>query len=136
VRSRRAALLAVPALALALTPVHADAAAYRWKGIVYIGGGVLQICKIPTTDTGPWKVKVRVNARQATTRLKGEASAYKNGSRIGTPWESAWIYPGDVSGIGTVKLPRGSAYGFQGIVRTGTGGGGASSIRARDIPRC
>jgi len=103
---------AAAALVLTLT-VPAGAAQARgndWTRVTTLDHARLQACRDATTKDGPWKIRLRVNAKRATTAVKASAEAQKQGEQVGRTWRSGWIRPGQVSTIGTVRLPRGSAY--------------------------
>jgi hypothetical protein len=121
----RAAALAAITLALATPLASAHAAQGRnWKTLSEIDGGKVQACKVATTKTGPWKIKLRVDATDATTRVNGSAFVTK-GDKTVDHWKSGWIAKGHGSDVGTVKLPRGSAYSFgAGIAVSQAGNGG------------
>jgi hypothetical protein len=88
----------------------ADAASSDWMTVTKLAGARLQACKVATTKDGPWKVKLRVNARKATRSVRGSAQVLKGSRTVGSPWQTAWISPGEVSRVGSVRMPRGSAY--------------------------
>ena len=132
---RRSALLVLPALALSLTPVHADAAAYSWKTLTSMNGGKVQACRIPTAAPNPYKVRFRVNAVKATTKVQGMVRRYHGATTLSGGWTSAYIRPGNVSGVAVVSLPRGAGYTYSVGINTGQAGNGGS-FRAADIPRC
>ena len=71
---RAAAVAALTTLALAGSVVNAQAAGRDWKTLATTAGGKIQACKVATTDSGPWKIKLRVDARKATSQVKGSAS--------------------------------------------------------------
>ena len=132
---RRSALVVLPTLALSLTPVHADAAAYSWKTLTAINGGKVQACRVPTASTDPWKFRFRVNAVKATSKVQGIVTRYKGQTQLAGGWTSAYIRPGNVSDVAIVKLPRGSAYSLGVGINTGQAGNGLQ-VRAADVPRC
>jgi hypothetical protein len=112
----------------------AHAQARHWKTLSSIDGGKIQACKVATTKTGPWKIKLRVDASRATTKVNGSAYVTKNDKNV-DHWKSGWVSKGHLSGIGTVKLPRGSAYGFNaGIGASQAGNGG--SFKPGQIRAC
>ena len=94
----------------------------------------MQACKVPTTATGPWKVKLRLNGSGASQKLRGSATVVKGTHATAQTWSSGWVAKGDVSPIGTVKLTRGSAYSLVvGLSASEAGNGGsftAGQIRA------
>lgn len=134
---RRAALVTLPALALSLTPVHADAQqrAYNWDNVVSMNRGHVQACRVPVPSTEPWKFRFRVNATRATSKLQGAAMRYRGDTQLAGGWKSAYITPGHVSAVAIVRLPRGSAYSLGVSINSGQAGGGGS-VKPTDIPRC
>jgi len=128
---------AAAALALTLT-VPAGAAQARgndWTRVTTLDHAKLQACKEATTKDGPWKIRLRVNAKRATTAVKASADAQKQGEQVGRSWRSGWIHPGEVSAIGTVRLPRGTAYALETQLESHSSGVGiAGSVRS--IGRC
>jgi hypothetical protein len=100
-----------------------------------INNGTVQACKVPTTSTGPWKIKLRVDARRATGKVQGLARPYKSGKELNAGWTSAYVRPGNVSTVAVVKLPRGAAYSMMIGINTGQAGNGGS-FKAADFPRC
>ncbi len=131
----RAASIAALALVVTGPALSADAAGNHWKNLATTAGGKVQACKVATTDTGPWKVKLRVDASKATTRVNGSAWVTKDGDNTGAKWKSGWVAKGHVSDVGTVKLPRGKAYELNaGIGTSAMGNGGTFS--AGDIRAC
>jgi hypothetical protein len=97
-------------------------------------GGKIQACKIATSDTGPWKIKLRVDASNAKTRVDGSAYVTKNDKNV-DHWKSGWVATGHVSAIGSVRLPRGSDYGFNAGIGTGQAGNGGT-FRPGQIKTC
>jgi hypothetical protein len=132
---RRTALLVLPAVALSLTGVSADAAAYSWKTLTTTNGGKVQACRVPTAASDPFKLRFRVNAVRATTKVQGSAARYRGNTRLAGGWTSAYIRPGHVSEVAIVRLPRGAAYYLSVGINTGQSGNGGT-VRAADIPRC
>jgi hypothetical protein len=132
---RRTALLVLPTVALSLTTVHADAAAYSWKTLTATNGGKVQACRVPTSSTDPYKFRFRVNANQATTKVQGMARRYKGATQLAGGWTSAYIRPGHVSDVAVVRLPRGAAYNLSVGINTGQSGNGGT-FKAADVPRC
>ncbi len=96
-------------VAVSLSAGAANAASKNWMTVTKDAGARLQACKVATTD-GPWKVKLRVNATNATTWVRGSAQVMKGSRTVGAPWKTARISAGDVSRVGSVRMPRGSAY--------------------------
>jgi hypothetical protein len=132
----RALAVSAAALAVALTgpALSAHAAGPNWKTLVTFDGAKIQACKVPTTQTGPWKVKLRVDATRATTRVSGAGYVMK-GSRTLDSWKSGWVTRGHLSGVGTVRLPQGSKY----TLNAGLGGGQSGdggTFTHKQIPHC
>ena len=133
--SRGAAVAALTAVALTASPLSADAAGRTWRTLSTYDGGKIQACKIATTDTGPWKIKLRVDATKAKEKVRGSAVVTENDAAEGAPWKSGWVAKGEISDVGTVKLPRGRAYALgAGIGGVNAGNGG--SFKAGDIRGC
>ncbi len=131
----RAVTATALSLALCSPALSAHAQGNSWKALVTFEGGRVQACKVPTTATGPWKVKVRLNGSKASQKLRGSATTFKGTDATAQTWASGWVARGDVSSIGTVKLRRGSAYSLSVSLsesQAGTGG----SFKARQIPAC
>ena len=131
----RAAALSALALVLTGTGLSAQAAGNHWKTLTTMDGGKVQACKVATTKTGPWKVKLRVDATKAHSKLKGSAFVTKDGNPTKAHWKSGGVAPGDISKIGTVKLPRGSAYHLGAGLSTGQAGNGGD-FKAGQIRGC
>jgi hypothetical protein len=124
--------LAAPAVA---AQASADHRGTSWRALVTMDGGKVQACKVATTTTGPWKVKLRVNASSATTKLRGSATVFKGSHATAQTWSSGWVAKGHVSDVGTVKLTRGSAYSLSvGLSASQAGTGG--TFTAGDIVHC
>ena len=132
---RRSATIAALALVLTGPALSADAATTNWKTLVPFDGAKLQACKVSTTATGPWKVKLRVDASKATGKVRGGGQVLKNGKPTPQSWDSRWVQKGAVSSVGTVHLTRGSAFTLSaGIGGTQAGNGG--EFKAAKIPLC
>jgi len=131
----RAASIAALALVVTGPILSADAAGNHWKTMATTAGGKIQACKVATTDTGPWKVRLRVDARNATTRVNGTAWVTKDGADTAAKWKSGWVAKGHVSRVGTVKLPRGKAYALNAGIGTSAMGNGGS-FTARQLRAC
>jgi hypothetical protein len=132
----RALALTATALTVVLTgpALSAHAAGPNWKTLVTFEGAKIQACKVPTTATGPWKVKLRVNATNASTRVQGAGYAIK-GSKTLDSWRSGWVARGHLSAVGAVKLPQGPTS----TLNAGLGGGQSGdggSFSNKQIPRC
>ncbi len=134
--SSRAAAVAAGALAVVLTgpAFTAHAGALHFKTLVTFEGAKIQACKVPTTANGPWKIKVRVDATKATTRVQGSAYAVKGQKNLDT-WRSGWLTRGHVSKVGVVKLPQGKAYSLNAGLGGGQSGDGGS-FASKQIPHC
>jgi hypothetical protein len=132
----RAVAVAATALTVALTgpALSAHAAGYNWKTLATSAGGKIQACKVPTTATGPWKVRLRVDASRATTRVQGSGYVMK-GSKTIDSWKSGWVTKGHYSTIGVVKLPRGKDYSLSAGIGTANMGNGGT-FRPGDIRAC
>ena len=132
----RAAAVAALALTLSAPALGAaQASGNQWKTLATVAGGKIQACKVATTETGPWKVKLRVDARRATTAVNGSAFVTKNQTDTAQHWKSGFIGKGKVSDTGVVKLARGKAYDLGAGIGTHNMGNGGS-FRAGQIPHC
>jgi len=132
----RAAAVAALALTLSAPALGAaQASGNNWKTLASVAGGKIQVCKVATTDTGPWKVKLRVDARRATTAVNGSAFVTKNEQNTDQHWKSGFIAKGRVSPTGVVKLTRGKAFALGAGIGTHNMGDGGS-FRAGQIPHC
>ncbi len=118
----RAAAAVVFALALASPAGAAHARSIDWTTVTSLAHARLQACKEPTTKDGPWKIRVRVNARHATKTVHASAMVEKNGEQIGDQWKSGRVHPGEVSKVGLLKMPRGAAYTLDLQLVTGSSG--------------
>jgi hypothetical protein len=113
----------------------AQAADTSWKTLVTISGAKIQACKVPETSTGPWTIKLRVDATKASGRVSGAAYITKNGEATDKMWKSGWVSAGHMSALGKVKLPANEKYAMDaGIGTSGMGDGG--TFAASDLPRC
>ena len=121
----RATALAALTLALVAPAAGAHAQGNHWKTLAAMEGGKVQACKVATTKTGPWKIKLRVDASNAKVRVNGSAYVTKDTKTI-DHWKSGWVAKGHVSQVGTVKLPRGSAYSLNAGIGTGQAGNGGT----------
>jgi hypothetical protein len=121
----RATAVTALTLALAAPAVGAQAQGNHWKTLSAMEGGKIQACKIATTKTGPWKIKLRVDASSAKARISGSAYVMKDTKTI-DHWKSGWVAKGHVSDVGTVKLPRGAEYSLNAGISTGQAGNGGS----------
>jgi hypothetical protein len=130
----RATALTALTLALVAPAVGAQAQGNHWKTLTAMEGGKIQACKMATTKTGPWKIKLRVDASTAKVRVSGSAYVAKGTKNI-DHWKSGWVAKGQVSDVGTVKLPRGSAYTLNAGISTGQAGNGGS-FRPGQIKAC
>ena len=136
---RRAAIGALAALTIVLAgpALGADAAQrpHHFQTLASINGAKVQACRIPTAVTRPVTIKLRVDARKATSRVSGVGSATHNGNRIGQGWTSGWVRRGHLSTVGTVRVPRGTTYALDAGIGTGAMGNGGS-FAARSIRTC
>ena len=98
-------------------------------------GGKIQACKLATTDTGPWKVKLRVDARHASAHVNGSAFVTKDGTATGSKWKSGWVAKGHLSSVGTVRLPRGTSFELNAGIGTDNMGNGGT-FKAGAIRPC
>jgi opacity protein-like surface antigen len=106
-----AAAAAALAVTLSATASAADAPARDWATMTRVAHAKLQACKEVTTPGGPWRIRLRVNATAATSMVRGSAEVRnQRGDRVGQKWRSGRVHPGDVSNIGSLRLPRGSAF--------------------------
>ena len=131
----RAAAAAALVVGLSLPAGAADARANHWTTVVNLHGAKVQACKVPTTKHGPWKIKVRVDARKATTAVRGAAEVDKGDHVVAGPWKPHRLQPGAMSKVHTMRMPRGPAYTFQGGLET-AGVGVASAGPASGISHC
>ena len=128
---------AAAALTLALTgpAASADARANHWTTVIKLHRAKFQACKVPTTQHGPWKIRFRVDARRATTSVRGKGEVDKGQQVVDGPRRTGLLQPGDVSGTHTLRMPRGSAFTFQAALDSDTTGV-ASAGSASGISRC
>jgi hypothetical protein len=131
-RAVTVAALALSLSAPALGAAHASG--NHWKTLSTIEGGKIQACKVATTKTGPWKIKLRVDATRATSRVSGAAYVMK-GTDTKAHWKSGWVAKHHISKAGSVKLPRGKDYTLNAGVGTGAMGNGGT-FTARQIRGC
>src|SRR5690242_20028108 len=102
---------AVAAAAVAVTVPSfgaAQAAPNDWKTMSTFDGAKIQACKVEA-KSGAWKVKLRVDARKARSKVSGTGYVFKGDETLAT-WRSGWVRKGNVSTVGTLALPRGAAY--------------------------
>ncbi len=127
----------VVALAAALTgpALGASADAPHWKTLASISGGKIQGCKVPVTSTGPWKIKLRVDATHASGRVSGVGYITKNDQLTAKQWKSGWVARGAVSSVGLLKLPADAKYALSAGIGTGAMGNGGT-FAADDLPHC
>jgi hypothetical protein len=123
--ARAVAVTAVAALVTVPSLGAAQASGNTWKTLSTFNGAKIQACKVATTKDGPWKVKLRVDARGAGSKVNGSAYVTKGSDNV-DQWKSGWVTKGDVSAIGTVKLPRGSAYALNAGIATANAGNGGT----------
>src|SRR3954451_8254602 len=100
----------------------AEAGTPHWKTMVSVSGGKLQMCKEPTTRTGPWKVRVRVDGSHATRKVYAIAQVYKNKSKALDTFDAGPVTPGQLSDTGVIDLPRGQNYAVTGDIGDNTSG--------------
>ncbi len=131
----RAAAAAALALLVTGPALSADAAGTNFKTLAKSAGGKIQACKVKTPDGGPWKVKVRVDATGASTRVNGRAFVTKDGAATPQKWKSGWVTKGHVSDVGTVKLQPGRHYVLTATIGTDDMGTGAT-FAAGDLRGC
>ena len=131
----RAAAAAALALLVTGTALSADAAGNNFKTLSTTVGGKIQACKVATTDTGPWKVKLRVDAQHASAHVNGSAFVTNDGKATGSKWRSGWVAKGHVSAVGTVRLPRGKAFELNAGIGTDNMGNGGT-FKAGNIRAC
>lgn len=112
----RAAAVAVLAVAMSLPLAEAGAAPARsrhWTTVATVAHGKVQACKHATSTGSAWRIRLRVDGTDATKLLRGSAKVEKQGGqRVGRPWNSGRVKPGQISKVGGVRLPRGSGYEF------------------------
>lgn len=131
----RAAATAALTLALTGPALAAHAGGNNWKTLSTVSGGKIQACKIATTHTGPWKIKLRVDASHATTRVEGTAFVTKDGKSTKQKWRSGWVGKHHISSVGTVKLQRGKAFVLNAGIGAGQMGNGGT-FKAAQIRGC
>ncbi|WP_183095921.1 hypothetical protein [Nocardioides stalactiti] len=108
-----------------------------WTTIETFEGAKQQACKVAINDGTAWRIFNRLDARRLSD---GRVAATLTATRSGEPvadrsWASDWVRHGNVSDVGSFKIPRGarwaltmSVYGDQ----SGTGG----ELSAASIDRC
>ena len=126
----RAVTVTALTVAMAGPALAANASGNDWKTMATSAGGKVQACKVATTATGPWKVRLRVDATHATTRVQGSGYVMR-GSKTLDAWKSGWVTKGHVSAIGTVKLPRGNDYSLSAGIGTAIMGDGGSFVASQ-----
>jgi hypothetical protein len=130
----RVAAVAAVAVCVSVPFGAAQASGNNWKTLSTFNGGKIQACKVATTKTGPWKVKLRVDAQGAKSKVNGSAYVTKGADQV-DQWKSGWVAKSHVSAVGTVKLPRGSAYALNAGIATANAGNGGT-ITAGKLPHC
>jgi hypothetical protein len=131
----RAAATAALTLALTGPALAAGASGNHWKTLATTAGGKIQACKVATTETGPWKVKLRVDASHATGKVRGTAMVTDGGAPTNQKWKSGWVAKGHISSIGNVKLKRGKTFELNAGIGTANMGNGGS-FQARQLRGC
>jgi len=131
----RAAATAALALLVTGPALSADAAGLHFKTLSSTVGGKIEACKLATTDTGPWKVKLRVDASQAKAHVNGNAWVTEDNVKTGQKWKSGWVAKGHVSDVGTVRLPRGKQFVLNAGIGTDNMGNGGT-FTAGDLRGC
>jgi hypothetical protein len=134
--SRAAAAVAALSIVVVAPLSGAHASGLNWKTKVVVSGAKLQLCKAETTKSGPYKVHVRVDASHASGPVTGIATIYKKDKATQEKWATkGYIKPGNISDVGTIKLPQDSNYSVSAGMGAGQMGDGGTFV-AKQIPHC
>lgn len=109
--------------ALLSVPTSAQAA-QNWEGMLWMHGGVTQVCKQPAV--GGWTIKVRMDNRKGNHMHRGSI-----GNRAGK-WVSVQAGAGNVSKVKTLFTTRTFSVG----IGDANGDKGAGDIPIADLNRC
>jgi hypothetical protein len=133
-RITAAATTAALALTLSAATGAADAGGRDWTTVTRVAHAKLQACKEVTHPGGPWRIRLRVDATAATSIVRGSAEVQnQQGDRVGKRWRSGPVHPGDVTKVGSVRMPRGAAFTFEAALESD--GSGVAALGAAP-PRC
>ena len=136
-RSSATGAIAAIAVVLVGPAMSADAAGkpHRFQTLASINGASVQACRLSSSASKPVKLKMRVDATKATSKVSGLGQATYNGDRVGKGWTSGWVRKGHRSSVGTVFVPRGAAYALMAGLGTGAMGEGGE-FKVADIKTC
>ncbi len=81
-------------------------------------GASVQACRLHSAASKPVKLKMRVNATKALSKVNGAGRASRDGVLVGKGWTSGWVAKGHRSSVGTVYVPRGAAYTLNADIKT------------------
>lgn len=128
-------------VAAVMAPISAGAAApvvvgKDWTTLESLNRAKQQACKVSVDEGTAWKIYNRVDARRlARDRVAATLTATRGGEPTSRGWESGWVRHGDLSGVGTFKVPKRGAWALTMALygdQAGTGG----ELAVSDIGRC
>ena len=130
-----AVALVAPATAALADPTP-RAAAKSWTTLETFERAHQQACKTPVADGTAWKIYNRLDARDLRHgRVAATLTAYRNGRSTSRDWTSGWVRHGDVSDVGSFRVPRGGLWSLSMSIHTDNAGtGGETSLR--HVGRC
>lgn len=119
------------------TSTAAAAAAKRWTTVETSLDARQQACKVPINDGTAWRISNRLDARRATApRVRATLTALRDGDRVASrSWQSGWVAAGQLSAVGSFKVPRSPGWTLEMTLRgdqSGTGG----LLTVGDLRRC
>jgi len=133
--------LAVLAVAAPTAAVNASAApgaqqaGRSWTTIETMQHAKHQACKVRINDDTAWRIYNRLDSRNATgPRLRAGMITTEAGATAYS-WTSGWTRRGELSTVGSVIKPDGSAYKLE-MSLNGDNAGKGGAIRPRAIGLC
>lgn len=129
------------AAAAVLAPTSAAASAHAapgkdWTTVETLNRAKHQACKVSVDEGTAWKIYNRVDARRlARGRVAATLTATRSGEPTTRGWESGWVRHGNLSDVGTFKVPKQGAWALEMSLyadQSGTGG----ELAVSDIGRC
>ncbi len=130
-------VLAAVAVAAPMSTATAAPAAKRWTTVETSLDARQQACKVLINDGTAWRISNRLDARRATApRVKATLTALRDGARVESrSWQSGWVQDGQLSGVGSFKVPRASGWTLE-MTLQGDQAGTGGLITVADLRRC
>ena len=109
-----------------------------WTTLESLNRAKQQACKVSVDEGTAWKIYNRLDARMMPrrwVRIRSTLTATRSGVPTARDWDSGWVRHGNVSAVGTFKIPKTGPWALTMSIY-GDNAGSGGELTADDIRHC